>query len=103
MSDTDTRWIKYHICDKSGGGWNIPNYVFGISKDESNSSIQDIIIEQYEDWAQFAENFSFKCESNITPPVIKIQEIIAEKEEQIKDLQDELELLRFQLFQGEQK
>lgn len=67
-----TGWVRYWICDASGGGRNkwiylhMPGYT-------DKESVRDAIIEVYESWAQFAMRYSLEIEMDVEPPIEEVR------------------------------
>lgn len=92
---TMTGWIRYRICDSSGIGWDRHKWLFSPGLDQNEpQTIEDLIIHNYEDWARWAQSYSFEFDVGLLPPLEKIEEKIESKKRQLGRIYEELETLQ---------
>ena len=93
-----TGWICYHICDKSGSGWNKDKWIYEPWLcEEGEDEIREHIVNTRESWAVFAERYSFEVFVGQTPPREIIEREIKIRENKIQSLRDSIDELKAQL------
>jgi hypothetical protein len=93
-----TGWVRYNICDRSGGGWKRDRWHFrpGIEQ-EGVEGIREEILRERESWALHAESFNFRMFLNETPPIELLAETITAHVRSIAAIQDEIKILERQI------
>lgn len=61
-----TGWLAYYCCDRSGGGFHRPHYLFMPGWQEMHD-IREAIIGYHETWMQYADGFSLVIHRGVTP------------------------------------
>jgi hypothetical protein len=87
-----TGWIRYRICDKSGGGWNRDKWFYEPwlceEGEECPEEVRDHVIHTRENWAIYAESYSFESEVNATPPTEVIEKEIAKRKNKLSAMKE---------------
>ena len=89
-----TGWIRYRICDKSGGGWNRDKWVYEPWLcEECPDGVREEIIRTRESWALFAERYSFESEVNATPPTEVVEKEINRRRQRLASMRESIDTL----------
>lgn len=88
-----TGWIRYRICDKSGGGWKKDKWAYEpwLCEDEELDEVREHIIHTRESWAIHADRYSFEAEVNAKPPIDVVEKEIAKRERKIVSILKSIE------------
>lgn len=96
-------WLKYFIWDSSGSGKHSPHYLYvgnmfnGMSDRVLDDELRDYILNYHEQWAMYAESYSFSYEMNVTPPYEVLKEETERLQKKIWHSNKQLAILLSQL------
>lgn len=86
-----TGWIRYRICDRSGGGWNNDRWLYEPWLcEDCPDGVREHVVQTCESWAIYAESYSFEAEVNATPPIEVIAKEISRRENKIKAIRESI-------------
>lgn len=90
-----TGWIRYRICDKSGGGWNEDKWIYELwlCDDEDPEGVREHIVWNIESWAFCADSYSFESEVNATPPAEVIEKEISKRKKKLSAIRADITML----------
>ena len=89
-----TGWIRYRICDKSGGGWKKDKWLYEPWLcEEEPDDVREHVIHTRESWATFADSYSFESEVNATPPVEVIEKEINRRKNRMESIRESISKL----------
>jgi hypothetical protein len=89
-----TGWIRYRICDKSGGGWKKDKWIYEPWLcDEEPEDVREHIVYNLESWAVYADSYSFESEVNATPPVEVVEKEINKRKKKLASIRESIAIL----------
>lgn len=99
MSDIkSTGWVRYNICGRGGSGFETDHWVYIPGYDDPiQEDTREHIINNYESWAIYAEQYHIDFHYGELPPREKIEAVIEGKHRYREVLLEEIVQLEAQL------